>query len=379
MTARCIQSAPYHLLPRVQLQEQMPPRPPGPLRAIRDSVRHSVGRELALMLIALAALGMVALLLQVFLRALRRRRALEKSWADLARWLEASELSGEQRKLARELATRYSPGNPMGVVEQIEVFERAVHRYLKPVCADGPGPDAEQAARRLGQLRDKLNLRTPGGVLYFSSRELDAGQEVELKPLGQQQHLCWGMVAEQREDFLVIKGVRPGTEGLEGCEVRVVFFHAGRSYTFETRVVEAEPSGSRCFLQHTLDVRTAGAREFHRVQVNGPASVRSPWEDGDVERQATLRDLSTGGAGLVSRRYFEDGEQVVVLLRPADYLPEDDSFETEPARALPGIIVGVERTPGGRCRYHVEFRELDGGDRQFLFRLVNRLELAGQE
>ncbi|MFO8008930.1 MAG: PilZ domain-containing protein [Candidatus Brocadiia bacterium] len=342
-------------------------------------MRDSVGTEVALVVIAVAALGMVALLLQMFLAALRRRRTLEQSWADLGRWLENSELSPEQRRLVRELATRYSPDNPMGVVEQIEVFERAVHRYLKPICADGPGADSQRAGQRLRQLRTKLHLETPSGVLYFSSRELEAGQEVELKPLGQNEHPCWGVVAEQREDFLVLKGVRPAAGDLQGLEVRVVFFRAGRSYTFETTVVAADSSASRCFLEHTLDVRTAGAREFHRVQVNAPAAVRAPWEDEQVQRQATLRDLSAGGAGLVSRCYFEDGEQVVVVLRPGDCLPEGAATEDEGPRDLPGTIVGLERTPGGRCRYHVEFGELDSSDRQFLFRLVNRLEVAGQE
>jgi hypothetical protein len=115
------------------------------------------------------------------------------------------------------------------------------------------------------------------------------------------------------------------------------------------------------------------------VQVNAPAAVRAPWEDEQVQREATLRDLSAGGAGLVSRCYFEDGEQVVVVLRPGDCLPEGAAAEDEGPRDLPGTIVGLERTPGGRCRYHVEFGELDSSDRQFLFRLVNRLEAAGQE
>ncbi len=350
---------------------------PPALRAIRDGLTTDTGRGWALFIIAIATLAIVALLVHALVRGVRRRRRIVANWREFASRMERWELDAPARSLLKELARRDSAENPVRVLEELSAFERAVHRYLKPLCAAG-GPRAQQAARAVADLRAELGFAGSEGPAYYSTRELAEGQQLEFAPGGQGEF--WGRVAEQREDYLHVAQVEPFPGDIAGRKVAAVFFESNRAYSFDTVVVSADESSRTCVLEHTLDVRSAGARQFHRVRVDKPITFRAAWEEQGVQRTGTLKDLSAGGLALLSPCYYEEGEDVVFHFRPADYLPAADHLGPSlPEQDLTGRIVQVERLAGGRCLQHVSFPELDTPGRGYLFRLVHRLELAARE
>jgi len=349
----------------------------GRFRGLQDGLQSATGLGWALLIIGFAGLVIVALVIQMLMRGIRRRRRLVENWREFGARMDRWELDAPSRALLRELARRECPQTPVTLLEQIEVFERAVHRYLKPICAAG-GQRAEKAARAVAEARRKLGFVGTEGPVYYSTRELRQGQQLQLAPRGGSEF--WGTVAEQSEASLHVKPSAPLPADVAGQTVEVVFFEGNRAYSFEARVLRLDASASECVLEHVLDVRSAGAREFHRVDVGKSIAFRAAWEDEDVERIGVLRDLSAGGLALVSQCYYEDGEDVVVSFRPADYLSHKDEAGPElEERRITGTIVETERVAGGRCLYHVNFPELDAEGRRYLFRLVHRLELAARE
>lgn len=349
----------------------------GRLRGLQDGLQSSTGPRWALLIIGFAGLAIVALVIHMLIRGIRRRRRLVENWQEFGARMDRWELDAPSRKLLRELAMRECPEAPVSLLEQMEVFERAVHRYLKPLCASG-GQQAEDAARSVAEIRRQLGFLETEGPVCYSTRELREGQQLQLACKDGREF--WGSVCERREDFLRVKLSETPPDDITGQAVEAVFFEGNRAYSFETEVVRVDGAGSICVLEHALDVRSAGAREFHRVGVGESITFRAAWEDDGVERVGTLRDLSAGGLAVVSQCYYEEGEDVVVLFRPSDYLPRrDQTGEELGERRLGGTIVETERLAGRRCLYHVNFPELDAEERRYLFRLVHRLELAARE
>ncbi len=129
-----------------------------------------------------------------------------------------------------------------------------------------------------------------------------------------------------------------------------------------------------------MDVRAVDQREHYRVEHRAPLGLRAQWEAEDSWRTAQLRNISAGGAALVAGCYYEEGEDVVIQLRPAEYLPAvamADGPEFD-GRALSATVLEARRLPDGQCLYRVEFRDVSPDDRGYLYRIVQKLQLHGQ-
>ena len=72
-----------------------------------------------------------------------------------------------------------------------------------------------------------------------------------------------------------------------------------------------------------------------------------------------------------------DGEEILLQLRPDAYLrtPDGPARSHLADRPLKGAILQTRRTADGRCVHHIEFRDVDNEDREYLFRLVRHIEL----
>ncbi len=351
------------------------------LRAIRESMESSPGQGWLIAAVVLLLLLLLLVLCRAIVVAVRRRRRLVADWQEFARSLNDLELAPAHRKLLSQLVTRQCPDRPLDVMREIAVFERAAHAYLGPLCKGGPGEGARRAATAIHVLRSRMNFERPSGVTYYSTRELQAGQHVQIT-FGERPEppACWAVVGEQREDFLPLRDIRPLPDEAGSRTVQVVFFNKGRAYGFDTRVVDRSREDSSFLLAHTLDVRTAGAREHHRVRVDGPVVFRAEWEAPEAWHKGTLRDLSLGGLALVCPCYYQAGEELVLDLRTSAYLPDEPpGGELEEERRLEGTIVSMERIEGGRGLYRIQFRDMDAAEGRYLFRLVQKLELSTQE
>jgi hypothetical protein len=331
---------------------------------------------LILVLAGAVLLVIVALLVHVIVLHLRRHRRLREDWAELARRLTEAGLARAQAEVAMELAQRASAADPLQIIRSSAVFERAVHGYLAGLSPAGAGPGSQRrAAEQITVLRKKLAVPRPEGRLFYSSRQVESGQQVHIAPLDERLPVeVEGRVGRRREDALELVGVEPASPDLEGRRVEVIFFAGKGAFRFETEVLEVDPQSSSCLLAHALEVESAGERQLHRVKVDRPSSHRGAWEEADVEREAILRDLSGGGCALVCGCVYEEGEEVVVSVTPGLYL---EAGEVPPDRELTGRVVEARQVGNEQCMYHVEFTDLAEGDRRYLLDLVRRIELAG--
>jgi hypothetical protein len=351
------------------------------LDAIREGLSGRIVGSWALVIIALALLAALLMLVQVMVRQARRHRRLRSDWAQLSQTARRLALNRQQSEVLRQLALRESASAPLEVMERASVFEKAVHRCLNRLAASGADADSvRRAAECVHDLRTKLGFDRMTGTAYCSTRELQRGLPVQLSPLdGRGPEGIAARVRGGREDVLCLEGLEPADESLRGRRLEATFFQGPSAFSFEAEVVDLDPTGGGCTLTHTLDVRAAGLREFHRVSVGKPVTLRAAWEEPAVRRAATLRDLSVGGVGLLCPCYYESGEEVVVSLRPADYVPDARGRNPSlPDRDLPGIIVEARRTEDGRCVYHVEFRDAKAEERRYVHDLVRRIELVAR-
>jgi hypothetical protein len=332
--------------------------------------------------IGFAVLAVLLVLVQVLVVRVRRQGRVRAAWQGLAGRMARWQLDRQEGEVLRELARREAPLNPLHVVERPQVFETAVHRYLKRLGSSGSDAESvRRAALCVHSLRGKLALGRRPGAIYYSTRQLEAGQQVDLMASGADTPTeVSAKVKGGREDCLELTDVRPAPEGLRGRKVEVVFFQGKNGFSFETEVLASDPDRATCLLAHTLNVRSAGLRQFHRVEARGPVTFRAAWEEPDVCREGMLCDLSAGGLAMICPCYYETNEDVIVGLTPSAYLERERRKRGgEPgSRQLKGTIVDTRPTEDGRCIHHVEFSDLDATDRQFLLSLVRRVEMNGK-
>ncbi len=362
------------------LAQQSGSAAPPQLRGIQEKLQTGAGLGWALFIIAAACLVILGLLIRAFVLALRRRRRLVEEWSDFRRRLDRWGMDGGSRRLLQNMATDHTPGAPLSLIQNEETFERAVHEHLKPVCANGPSEQARREAEAVAELRATLGFERTEEARIQSSRQIGRGREVQLTWGGEDDsETSRAVVGEPREDFLPLVELAATETDLEGEEVHLLLFIGERGYGFETTVGEFNPADATCLLHHSVELRAAGARELHRVPVEKPAFFRAVSETPEVEREGTLIDLSAGGLGLMCPCYFEQDEEVIIDLRPADLLGEETAEEGMEKRSLTCSVVTAQRIEEERCRYHLEFLDLDGEARQFVRRLVRALEVRAEE
>ncbi len=355
------------------------------LRSIQQALNRSNEAQVTQFLLGIALLALTLVLVALLVRKIRGHRRLLAEWKELAARGLRLGLTREERTLLRELAKREAPWTPLDVVQNIEVFERAVHGYLEG-SAGPSGPRTSSAAPGAGCVRSvrvKLGFERPPGLRYFSTRELEPGQEVRLKlqpggPSAEQALRATG----RREDYLELTGLAPVGEALRGRRVDGLFFRGSHAYGFQSEVVGIDLATATCLLRHTIKVTSGGLREFQRVALGKPAVFRAEWEGPDVRREGTVRDVSGGGLSLQCPCYYETGERLVLAITPGLWLrggegdgpaPENEQMAD---RQMAGVIVDTEKTGDGRCIHHVEFRDATDEDRQYVMRLVRRIELS---
>ncbi|MHC4591712.1 MAG: PilZ domain-containing protein [Planctomycetota bacterium] len=352
------------------------------LDGIQNALEGPQAGNWVFLALGFAVLAVLLLLIQVLVVRMRRQRRIRAAWQGLADRMARWQLDRQEGEVLRELARREAPLSPLHVVERPQVFETAVHRYLKRLGSSGSDAESvRRAALCVQSLRGKLRFGHRPGAVYYSTRQLAGGQQVDLMASGTDDPL--GMSAKVkggREDCLELTDVRPAPEGLRGRKVEVVFFHGKNGFSFETEVLASDPNRASCLLAHTLNVRSAGLRQLHRVEARGPVTFRAAWEEPDVRREGVLCDLSAGGLAMICPCYYETNEDVIVGLTPSAYLESERGRRGgEPrSRELKGTIVDTRPTEDGRCIHHVEFRDLDATDRQFLLGLVRRVEVNGK-
>lgn len=350
------------------------------LRGIQQALSRSSETDVTRFLLVVALVALVLCLTALLVRQVQSRHRLVAAWKGLAEKMLQLGLTREERGLVREFAKREAPWTPMEVLQNIDVFEGAVHRYLEGVASSSrPLEPSAEAAGRVRSVRMKLGFQRPPGILCFSTRELEAGQEVRLRiPGGKTPSELSARATGRREDLLELAELRPADEGLRGRRVDAVFFRGSRAFGFQSEVVEVDASRATCLLKHSVQVTPGGLREFQRVPLDKAVTFRAKWEGPGVCRQGTARDLSGGGLSLLCPCYYETGEQLVLNITPGRWFGgEEGEHEKLPEdRQIVGSIVDTQRTGDGRCVHHVGFLDVTDEERGYLLGLVRRVELS---
>ncbi len=352
---------------------------PEALDGIQRTLRAPGGHGAMLLVFGACSLLMLAVLLQLYFSQWNRRRRLAERWRRFTQSMVRHRLSAEQRGLLGEMARREAPEDPGLLLQSLEAFERAVHHQLKPLISNQGGRVVEEASALVSGLRQALGFSRTHSREYFSTRELHEGQPIELYAAARDAPICTARVAVPREDYLELGELRYA-QPLTGRRVRAAFYSLGRRFEFQTEPLHVDLPHGICRLAHTVDVRAADQREHFRVEHSAPLRVRAQWEPEDLWRTAQLRNISAGGAALVAGCYYEEGEDLLVHLRPADYLPPAALVEGEEfdARSLAASVLETRHLPEERCLYRVEFRDVSPDDRCYLYRIVQKLQLHGQ-
>jgi len=349
------------------------------LQGIRRALEAQETARWAYFIVAVGLFVAIIVIANILISRWNRGRRVQAAWTHLARDMARRHLDRGQQELLRKLVLRETPGRPLDIVERIEVFERAVHRYLGSLGApERRDESVRRAASLVRGLRDKLGFAQARGRAYYSTRELASGQAVHLAPKGRGGAASvWARVQGGHEDVLSLQHVQPADAELRGHPIEVVFFDGKAAFSFDSTVLEVDSEEATCLLAHSIDVRSAGVREFHRVDVNCPVAFRAAWEGPDVRREGTILDLGAGGLALLCPCYYEDGEEILLQLQPDAYLraPDGPARSHLADRQLKGAILQTRRTADGRCVHHIEFRDVDNEDREYLFRLVRHIEL----
>jgi hypothetical protein len=350
------------------------------LHSIQRTLRTPNGQGLTLALFGVCSLLILLVLAQVYVSQARRRRRLQERWRSFTEGMMRHGLSAPQRALMGEMARRDSPEDPALLLQSLEAFERGVHHHLKPLLAQKSPAAGQEAAALVSGLRDVLGFARARGREYFSTRELQKGQTVELYAAGRADTpICSARVGPPREDYLELAELRYA-QPIPNGPLLAAFYGGGRRFEFETRPLIVDMTAGACQLEHTLDVRAIDQREHFRVQRAAPLGVRAEWEPADAWRTAQLRNISAGGAALVAGFYYEDGEDLLLQLRPAQYLPPAALVEREDfdERVLGATVLEARRLQDERCLYRVEFRDVSPDDRSYLYRVVQKLQRCNQ-
>lgn len=322
--------------------------------------------------LAVLALGLGACAAYALVRRRRIRRA---RWRLFRQKVEALDLPAEHAAVLETLARRRSAMHPVEVLQNIDAFEEAVEGHLHGL----PDDARRLESLRVHTLRRRLGFLSPPGVVYYSTRELSPGQTV--RPVlftGRETVALQARVGAMREDALHLVDVRPALrEDLRGADAEAVVEAAGGRFSFKTKVLDVDHARSSVRAAHTLDVRRAGQRRFHRVAIDKPATFRSASQADGAPCRGRLADLSACGASLYSAdpRALSAGERVEVRIQPARYLGFSRAGRHGlRARWIVGTVISVDRARNGGRVYHVDFRAAPPDDERYLFRVVNALE-----
>jgi Tfp pilus assembly protein PilZ len=216
--------------------------------------------------------------------------------------------------------------------------------------------DGEEASPRLLRLRadqrclEMLRCDPDGRGAYIDvpSREpVVLGEPVRVE-------ISFGAMSDEVELQGRVMAVEPAAEQRPPrVVIRLGDEHVGRA-----RYVRAVLSGDR----------PASARSHRRV----PTDLACRWSQGALEHTSRVRDLSRGGAFIVSTFFPEIGSRVRVGLELA--APEAERHGLDPLR-LEGVVTWI-RAEGRNSGFGVSFKARDRRVAEQLFRVVRSQERA---
>ena len=285
-------------------------------------------------------------------------------------------ISGLEADVLRTLAERYAKGRPIEVMRNIRLFEHAVDRHLREQAAsDEKG--MREIAGKVHALRRHLGFHVPPGARYYSTREVEDGQRLALTFKTDDRELnASARVGSPREDLLYLVELEPPVKAFEGEEAEAYFDRGSRRFRFWTRILEVHREAGWCLAEHTLEIKRSERRRSRRVPIEEPVQFSVRGVPGEP-LTGTLLDLSAHGAAVKYPDPIEEGEVLLLNLRPEDYLREPVSEAASQLREqrVAGTVLPLKLDEDEPGTLHLEFQEISPEERDALCRMLNAIEL----
>jgi hypothetical protein len=277
--------------------------------------------------------------------------------------LEAKSLAQQRGVTDEELAlvfelTKAASVLPMEFLTHPDVFERTTAGALSGEIKTSLSADA--LATTLRRIRQALHFdRLSAHAPLLTTRELSRGLALD----GGEAH---GQVLDVSETSFTV-GFRPPLVPVVG-EVLVLTLRHAREATYELNCRVLETHSTSVDFAHDESPKRVQLREYARVDVSAPVMLRATSWPGHVlefrEAKASLRDLSGGGASVVSPVSFPAGVHLSLTFTVAG----------EAFRSIEGVVLAsLPRENAVLLR--VEFMALVSAERERLFAAIAKLQL----
>lgn len=348
-----------------------------------DALRHNRVSNIELLTAVVALAALLLLLIfrshwqQVLAKTARQRRD-RRDFLELCR----------NRGLARDeigLLVHYVQAFGQALEPVLAQSNAAFDRFARRIISEANSPEIPRLNHVLSRAREKLGFRPLArGLALSSSRELSPGQRLYLVFSSEQ--FLEGIVSDVDETKLDVHLLTPGAARLPKATsdpVRVYFSRAADArYSGMGYILKAYSNGDGMFvtLSHLEELKRDQRRQEFRVEENRLAKlwVLHPVDDSAVATErllesrmpedATLEDLSGGGASLIFPRELPLNQQIYLDLDPAGL------------HGLPlvrGSVIRSQRRSGrSNWALSVRFEDLRPSERQ---RLVHHVFLQERE
>ena len=329
--------------------------------------------------VILCLLVLVAVLIELVRRRIRRQQLIEIEWDTIRRIIHEKEFSKQEGDLLTHLIRRHAPDSPLQVVTARRDFDRCVEAEMKALRNAGNDDRFREAGIILREIRIRLELDyAPFGQRIHSSRELHPPQEVWLAPAssGKVQWIRTSVLAvDEAYLHVAARGDRSARLPARG-EIRCHFWREDDArYDFRTTIAHTEGAPPTWSLFHVDDLRRIQAREYYRIHYSQETNIgvlsafMDSAEDVGHRRVVTrmrgnVTSLSAGGLAAVTQHPC----QAQTLVRVAIELPNETPFETEMN------TVAVQPIGGGRYLIRGAFVNISDEKREAIAHFVMRYQ-----
>lgn len=230
--------------------------------------------------LALCALLLLAVLIDLVRRRLQRARNVEAEWRRAEEKARQKGVAQGDWNLLREVVARWMPRAPLAAVTERHHFDACIEAELADIEGRGDLEQYEAVGALLRRLRTRLGLDfVPYGQQIHSTRELGLRQRVWVAPVSPVPPDWFRTrVAEVTEAHFALTPW-PGAEGAPptfepGEEVRC---HMRRDddarYAFIATLLRFEPAPPVWVFHHTAKLNRIQSREYYRAHIDQETTV----------------------------------------------------------------------------------------------------------
>src|SRR3989339_34404 len=322
------------------------------------------------------------LLLAVFLmfgtELFRSRRESQKtaelSWSVFESLCKTHGLNDVEKQELRRIFHASGAETSDVMFKSIKAFEEGVSAEIERLR--GKHDELLRVCDIISAIRSRLEYtRLQPGTCYYSSRELSAGQPINISPVkGTDNAKFRSKIRDISELSMAV--VNPEEQEAvaafsQGSEVAVSLIQTGDAvYSFRTLVITKSPDNTSLTLAHVVEMDRKQLREYLRLEVTIEAMFRVLASEADpalaksgAKFTGTIKDISGGGVKLRTVEEFHLG----------DVLSVNFNFRGESFRGLKSKVVRIEKknTAGESFLFNnISFLSIDAALREKLIRLI---------